>query len=51
MILQFDFFDFWVLNDMRKFIGKNSVILDIGANIGNHCRFFMRFAILKSLRF
>lgn len=42
-IMESEFFDFEVLKNLRKYIKENSVILDIGANIGNHTMFFMHF--------
>lgn len=43
LIIENEFFDFAVLKDIQKFIKADSVILDIGANIGNHSLYFARF--------
>lgn len=43
LIIKNEFYDYDSLNYLRKYISDDSIIMDIGANIGNHSLYFARF--------
>ena len=51
IILKNDFYEFWELNQLKKILRKPKIILDIGANIGNHTIYFSKIMDAKVYAF
>lgn len=46
-----NFFEVEILNDLKKYIPRDAIVVDIGANIGNHTVFFQKSPMQKSIFF